>query len=67
MMKERLEISYEYPVSLSDVLDSIIVQTVEKFGSQVAAAAALGVTPEMVSRRLNRKRKKGPSRHTSGR
>lgn len=57
-MKERLELSVEYPVSLPDVLDAIVVQTIDKFGTQLKAAWALNVTPQMISRRLNRQRKK---------
>jgi hypothetical protein len=57
-MKEKLEISCEYPVSLADVMDGIIAQTVDKFGTQLKAAWALGITPQMISRRMNRQRRK---------
>ena len=57
-MKEQLELNVDYPLLLPDVLDAIVAQTVEKFGTQLKAAWALGVTPQMISRRLNRHRKK---------
>ena len=57
-MRDRLQIDCPLPTPLHDIVDMIIAQTVEKCGTQLKAAFALGITPEMISRRLNHRRRK---------
>jgi len=57
-MNDWLEIRCPIQTSLADIEDMIVSQVVEKCGTQLKAAYALGITPETISRRLNRHRKK---------
>jgi hypothetical protein len=57
-MGKHLQIVCDFPVSLAEVIDRVITDTVKLFGTQLEAARQLGITPQTVSRRLNHGRKR---------
>lgn len=54
----KLEITVKLPGSLNEFVDELISKTVQACGTQLRAAFYLGVTPTMISNRLNHRRKK---------
>jgi hypothetical protein len=54
----KFEVPVVLPGSLSEIVDEVIARTVKQAGTQLRAAFYLGVTPQMISGRLNHRRKK---------